>query len=579
MRRNTCFRRRPSTCLSGEAGQTIIVVAIMLGLVLIGFVGLAVDYSNLWFHRQTAQGAADAACQAGAMNMLVAAQGNPTSTSGFTIGTDFDCSAASAAVPCKYAALNGYSGTGLTANAESNQVNVTFPGAITGITAPPSVLAGSFPYMRVDVVDRVRVYFSNVTNGRRTQDVRATAKCGLTIAKSPIPIIVLDPTDANLSKNSGSLIIGGTPQIRIKGGPTRSIQVNELPASSTSTPIIFNGSGALIDLSLAGPSGTGADLGVYGVEQNPCGVSPTDSCGQFMPGTTGHWITPSSPIPDPFAQLNPPGVPGTSPSPTAVGYGVNGCPDPDGCYEYTGGNYPSGICVGTGGCTFKTYKTAIFDPGIYYVTGGMSLAANSTARPSTATGDGTGGTMFYFSGSQSISVASNSGNAPACTPGTPPTPNGCVFSFATSAVPCPSGGTVSGLPTTVDGNILLAPCSGTYGDPAGQYRGMLFFQDRAGKPTGTNAPQWGGGGQFILGGTMYFHQCHSVASGDHSGTNCDNPPTAYNTVFTLQGNGSSGTWILGEIITDQLTLGGTTAINMQLSPLAAYNILKVSLFE
>ena len=42
--------------------------------------------------------------------------------------------------------------------------------------------------------------------------------------------------------------------------------------------------------------------------------------------------------------------------------------------------------------------------------------------------------------------------------------------------------TKNGTPYTgLNGNLLLAPCTGTYGDPtgAGQYRGMLFFQDRS----------------------------------------------------------------------------------------------------
>ena len=51
-----------------ESGQTVIVFVVILAIVLFAFIGFAVDYSSLWFHRQMTQTAADAACQAGAMD-------------------------------------------------------------------------------------------------------------------------------------------------------------------------------------------------------------------------------------------------------------------------------------------------------------------------------------------------------------------------------------------------------------------------------------------------------------------------------------------------------------------------------
>ncbi|MGZ4877263.1 MAG: hypothetical protein ACXVIO_03685, partial [Candidatus Angelobacter sp.] len=199
--------------------------------------------------------------------------------------------------------------------------------------------------------------------------------------------------------------------------------------------------------------------------------------------------------------------------------------------------------------------TAIFDPGIYYVTGGMSLEANSTVRPSSST-SGIGGTMFYFSGPGTISVDSNSGKDTSLDP------------FVTSRVQCPGGPAPTGLPATLSGNVLMGPCSGTYGDPDGQYRGMLFFQDRA--ATSVN-PNWGGGGQFLLVGNMYFHSCKP----DGSGTDCTN----WSDTFTLQGNSGSGTFVIGEIVADSLQLGGTSGVNMNLNPNAAFDILKVELLQ
>jgi hypothetical protein len=93
---------------------------------------------------------------------------------------------------------------------------------------------------------------------------------------------------------------------------------------------------------------------------------------------------------------------------------------------------------------------------------------------------------------------------------------------------------------------------------------MLFFQNRA----TAGAGQWGGGGQFLLAGTIYFHECNAAGTGDP----CANPPTDYNASFTLQGNSCSATYIIGMIITDSLSQGGTPCIKMVLDP---YNLQKV----
>ena len=55
---------------SREAGQSILLIVLALGLFLLGAVAFAVDMGNLWWHRQQAQRAADAACLAGAMDAL-----------------------------------------------------------------------------------------------------------------------------------------------------------------------------------------------------------------------------------------------------------------------------------------------------------------------------------------------------------------------------------------------------------------------------------------------------------------------------------------------------------------------------
>jgi hypothetical protein len=136
----------------------------------------------------------------------------------------------------------------------------------------------------------------------------------------------------------------------------------------------------------------------------------------------------------------------------------------------------------------------------------------------------------------------------------------------------------SNLPATLTGNILLGPCTGYYGDPLGAadplgiQRGFLFFQDRSGQSLN---PNWGGGGQFLLAGTMYFHSCNATGTG----VGCGTPPAYYNDIFSLIGNSGSGTYVLGQIVTDNLTLGGTSGITMDLNPTAVFSILKASLLQ
>ena len=84
---------------------------LMLAIFLLAMVGFAVDLTNLWFHRQAAQTAADAACQAGAMDMAALAAGMALPNMGFTPGTPADCTAGTGTI-CFYANANGYNGDG-----------------------------------------------------------------------------------------------------------------------------------------------------------------------------------------------------------------------------------------------------------------------------------------------------------------------------------------------------------------------------------------------------------------------------------------------------------------------------------
>ena len=575
-----------------EAGQSILFLVLGMGIFLLGALCFAFDLSNMWFHRQAAQAAADAACTAGAMDLLVDAQGGGTGNQGFTLGTNYTCSTTSTDSVCKYAALNGYSSAG---TAPGDLVNVSFPSAVNGVTPPSSTLAAT-PFIRVDIADHVQTFFLGLLSGSGTKDVRAFATCGLVLDKAPIPIIVLHPT------LTSSLSESGTPVISILGGPTKSVQVN----SGSLTAVNLGGSSG-VNLTQGGPNFNGSSFGVWG--------GPASAPSGFTTANSGAWLAPAAPVSDPYAQVVTPTQPSDPTVPadltytgaTAnacqaknntsctgnpctsadiqggscyVSYTTHGCPDPgastpptpaNGCQLFTAGNYPAGITVKN--------AVGIFDPGLYYANGGLGLQSNSMVRPGTGAGDGSQGTVFYLTGTSQkcsgqtglVCVGSNSGKSG-------------IDPFTTSNVTCAGGPPPDSrlkLPATLAGNVLLAPCTGTYGDPAGLYRGILFFQDRSSDVGGG----WGGGGGFLLAGSMYFHMCNASGTGvSCSTTVCTSiggcaAGSSFGSNFSLQGNSGSASYILGQIIADTLSMGGTPTINMALNPNATLSTLKASLLQ
>ena len=618
------FEKPQDGCTSRatERGQVSVFVLLALGLFLLGFVGFAVDMTNLWFHRQTAQAASDAACQAGIMDVLEKDLGVPLPNggAGFTPGTAFDCSGAAAATPCWYASHNGYPATGLLANADSTAVAVSFPASnpavppcsgtvITNCLPPPTI--APFPLLQVDLTDRFKLTFASLISGQRTLDVKAKSVCAVVLSNVPVPIIIMNQVCPYTLNSSGS---GG---IAVLGGPPLSIQVN----SSDPNAVPFTT--GTIDLSKGGPNFDGSDLGTLG--------GYFDEPNSFLPqGTPSHWIYPHLPISDPFYALPVPARPGAPPIPavdltvsplyvpTPIGIGMGwqvpykawGCPDRAGCAEYTPGLYTTAITV--------KQKTVIFDPGVYYITGttttggncpnmpnagcfkpsgcrfSMVLDTQSIVRPSTYPGVGSnaiGGAMFYFTSDSglghygSIFVGSSSGSPGARTVdeyGVTPPGN------ASSLVKCFGGGAIDPnvpLPSTMSGNVFLAPCTGPYGtnDTAGlAARGMLFWDDRDNGDLG-GQPSMQGGGSMVLGGAMYFHHCASK-DGAHLGTNCKsatNPPGSggYQGFFQLQGSSGSTSYVIGLLITDALATGGGGSFKLALNPSLAYQILKAEMVQ
>jgi hypothetical protein len=512
---------------ASQRGQTFLVIAVFIAFFLLAVMGLATDYGQVWAHRQIVQAAADAACQAGAADLLLHYQdpevedAYPQVSLGW-IGTAYNCSTNAGSSPCKYAALNGYSGS---------NVRVSFPGKPAGAPSISGFPGIGTAYIQVSITDPVPMFFTKLLSPTKTFNIAAKAICGMVAVNAPVPITVLNPS------NNGTLSLGGASSIAIYGGPQRSIEVNSHSATALSA--------GNIDLSKAGPSFTGGDIGVFG--------GPATKPGSVNVGSTGHYLDPAAPISDPYATVPVPlstGMPvrNKKGETGTVAYGTNGCPDASNCVQYLPGNYTSGIAVGPG-----TKVVAIFDPGVYYVNGGISLNSNSIVRPSAANATTAPyGVIFYITGctSSCISVAADSGKKLT------------TDNFNTSNLTCPGGTTYTppaGVPAPTQGNILMAPCTGPYGNATGIYRGILFFIDRSISAAGAS---WGGGGSFILAGSIYSHNT-----------------TSFNDTFTMGGGSGSTSLVIGNIVVDQLGMSGNPNITMQLDPNATYPILKVELLQ
>ena len=609
-------RELAGTRRASQAGQASILVVLMLSLFLLAVLAFAVDYTNIWFQRQQVQTAADAACQAGAMDIYEVASGAAMPNMGFTLGSDGSCNTYGSAGPsmCWYASKNGFNGY----SGGDATVSWTFPGSVSGVTAPPSSIA-PYPFMQVSVSLPVKTYFSTLLTGHSTQQVAAKSTCGLTQIMEGAPIMVLNPTV------SGALSYSGGGALTIVGGPPRSIVVNSSNATAVSC-----GSSGVIDTRKGGPNFTGSDIGTHGGPQTAPGAgtgcygtnSNTGLPAGFSGGTTGKWGFPAAPVPDPYAA-----VPGATGMQAKVAMtkavhgdgtkyfnlaapGMDGCPDTAptnygkyndstywtcdlgkygskswycrGCKEYGPGYYPNGISE-------NGNDVITFLPGVYYMDGDLAIGGSDTIRmakpcansqgvvntgncspltqnagPNGAGGGGpwtwhqTDGVMFYFHGSAKPVISGGSGSAKyPRVDKAPSTDLTCNGSVPPSYLNLPSG---------LDTNVLAAQCTanGTYYDIAGDttdsvgsIRGLLMFMDHG----DTSSPQLQGSGTLAYTGTLYFHS------------------SGYATIFKAPGGTTTGTLIWGNLVTDQMQITGSGAFTMALNPSPTTPLMKVSLLK
>jgi len=597
---------------SKESGQAVVLVVLALGILLLGTTALAVDFTNLWFHQQAAQSAADAACTAGAQEMLQK-QNDPSFVASFTAGTALNCTTSSTASPCWYARENGYSSNGAT---PGNTVSVSFPsGTCPGPVLDPAAsgypysspgdcpapgvtpAAGANRFIRVDILERVGVAFVGLFNGTRAQNVRVFSVCGVISQDSTVPIAVLAP------HMDGSFTMTGNAKLLLAGGAGRSIAINS--DSSGAADLTTN---VTLNIAYGAPDYCGGILTVHGGPSGPLpgfvnmanAGYPNAGWSGTLPSCSGTMRDPlwrkGSDVPDSLALVAAPsGFSGSAPGIVHVAYGVDGCPDVvNGCDEYRPGNYPGPMGINVSGKT-----TAIFMPGLYTITGGFTLGANSCARPalqmgttgcpyctgsSGATFSSDGGTTFYFADDLSLDVKATGGQ---CSwPGTTINPFYTVTEKCEAASQIPSF-----VPAMISDTVFLAPCNGTYGDPLmsdplGKQRGVLFFQNRSRR----GDVSFQGGGTILSAGVIYSHRCTTPAGVDAGGASCVAPTSlqcmgggANNSSFcssvTFNGSPGSATFVLGAIITDNLRLVGSSDLAMSLNPGSVYVTYKASLFR
>lgn len=476
-----------------EEGQAMILVVLAIGLFLLGAVGLAIDGSHLYDQFQLAQAAADAAAQAGVMDIYDGTTG--ASGTGFSTASSFTCSTSDTRTPCAYAIKNGFGGS------TADSVTIDFPATTS---YPDVTFATDFttPLVRATITRNVHTTLMRIL-GPSVTTIKATATAAIVGVLSPIPIIVTHPS------LSGSLSTNGGVNITICGGSALSIVVD----SSSNSAVSVKGSGS-VNLQHAGPpdpgnctTGTGADLGVVG------GPASDPFGSNFDGGTTGKYLQPVSYMEDPLRNVSAPPIPtntGNMGTSQALANGTSGCPASPRkpCQLYYPGLY-------TGGIDGKN-STPVFIPGIYYVqsTSGISCSSNCdmymatgyTDSGTNTTGTGwTGNVLFYNTG-----PSGNSSKAGAINIGS----NGSVY-------------------------LTGSPVSSSY-------KGILFFQDHGSQ---AQSHSLGGGGALQLVGTIYLTNTLATMQGASSHYqqlslqgNSGNATTIQGEIITdalsLSGNGS-----------------------------------------
>jgi len=416
---------------------------------------------------------------------------------------------------------------------------------------PGGFPAVASPYIKVTVTDPVDMWFTKLLSSTKTVNVTATASCGLQAINAPVPLVVLHRTAGP------SFQVNGTASISILGGPQRSIQVD----SSNNTAV----SVGTVDLHQAGPTNSGADFALFGgPTAQPTGVNV---------GTVGHWLPGANPFGDPFASVTAPAKPTTNGTARPVPFGINGCPDPAGCVEFTPGDYTtcsSGtIAPGANGCLSLPYSGSNpkFNAGGVNWQAGQAYGVGALIKPSTPTcaSSANSGGFVYMA----VTAGTSSGT--------------CPSSFNQVRCTRQADGTCSG-GTTPDGTIVwrnvgvasTGPSTAIF-DPGLYFVGSQGFSLGSGS-TARISTSTGDGSKGVM---FYFNTSGSVKIGSSSGNSsaCTSVPYPYNSgspngcIVPYNVNGSISSAATGYVASTVLQCPSGSATPSQVPATLSGNIL------
>ena len=185
------FARDLSTDQRGQMAP-ILLSAVMVGYS--AFLGASFDMGNLWLHKMRVTRAANAACVAGAGDILWAANQTNASTitgykstaAGFDVtGSGGACGADSNVVMCYYAMKNGYNPSTSGVKVSWTLSNVPPNGA-----TPVNLTNGVHPFMSVAVTEQVKTYLLSLVPGMGSV-VTVTGHCNCGITGQPGPELSL----------------------------------------------------------------------------------------------------------------------------------------------------------------------------------------------------------------------------------------------------------------------------------------------------------------------------------------------------------------------------------------------------
>src|SRR5207244_8022018 len=113
---------------------------------------------------------------------------------------------------------------------------------------------------------------------------------------------------------------------------------------------------------------------------------------------------------------------------------------------------------------------------------------------------------------------------------------------------------------------------------------IVYIQKRDINLATAKQPSWVCGVTAAILGSMYFHYCNSDDNKPTNtppitglGSKCN--PSAFTDSLSFQGNAGATSYVVGNIVVDQLDASGTPAIYMDLNPNALYYVLKATLLQ